>query len=218
MEKLPKVSRLKRKVFDGLKAFFDKGFLAGVSILVVFACAAAVLYSKEVPVKEWWQLDFKISKPQMRYFKDYDGRYRNFLSMTYRVTNKTNKKIHFYPDFVIKTDVNTRHLDTIFPKLQTQLESERRKNYLNAAQVTGPIGPGETKQGVAIFKNVDDWADKLIFYCFGFTNAYKFDERDESKILYEVWRIDYHRPGDEIDRQYDKLIFIEEKWDYQGLR
>jgi len=217
MKNLAKMSALGSKTGDGLTDFLVAQLLLSAAILLVFALTGTVVYSKEVPVKEWWQLDFKISKPQVRHFRDYDGRYRNFLFMTYTVSNTTKKKIYFYPDFVIKTDVNTKHLDTIYPKLQGQLERERGKIYLNAAQVTGPISPGQTKAAIAIFKNVDPRADKLIFYCFGFTNAYKFDERDENKILYKVWRMDYNRPGDEIDRQYDKLIPVESRWDYEGL-
>jgi hypothetical protein len=197
---------------------FERRIALALSLAVLLACSATSLSTREVPLKNWWELDFKISQPQVRFFKDYDGTFRNFVLFTYTVTNKTKQDIRFYPDFLIETDVNTQHWDTVFIKLEEQVEAEEGRTILNSAQVIGVIKPGETKRGLAVFRGVDDRADWLHIYCFGFTNAYKFDERDEDKILYRVWRMDYHRPGDEIDRRYDRLIFSESAWDYHALR
>jgi len=192
----------------------------GMGLIIVLASlmvTAAPSFAREVPVKNWWVLDFKISKPHVRNMQDDDGEYKNFIYFTYTVSNKTEEKIYFCPDFLIETDVNTRHWDGLFHKLQYQLETMRGRALDNAAEIVGFIEPGETKEGIAIFRGVDDRADRLIFYCFGFTNAYRFDDRDENKILYRVWKIIYNRPGDEIDRFLDKLIFEDQIWDYHGI-
>jgi len=188
------------------------------SIIFAFLLMLSVhLFSREALLKNWWELSFNISTPVIRNFQDEDGVYKNFIFITYKVTNKTKGNIYFCPDFLIETDVNTRYWDSLHLKLEQQIEMERGKGYLDGAGIIGGIEPGETKEGIAIFKNVDDKADELAFYCFGFTNAYKLDDKVENKALYKVWKIIYRRPGDEYERQRDKVTLEFEDWDHKAL-
>ena len=202
--------------FRGKRPCLRKMGMGLMAVLVSLAVAATAI-SRDVPVKNWWTLDFNISEPHVRHMQDDDGVYKNLIYFTYAVTNKTEEKVYFCPDFLIETDLGTKHWDGLFHKLQYEIEAQRGRPMFNSAEIIGFIDPGETKEGIAVFKGVDDSADKLTFYCFGFTNAYKFDERDENKILYRVWKIIYDRPGDEIDRHLDKMIFEDHIWDYHGL-
>jgi len=207
-------------VDGGVREFYPKwrkGLLAAFCFLAVFIFMEVPLFSKEVPVKDWWHLDLKISEPQIRNIRDYDGKYKNFIYFTYKVTNGTNDEIFFCPDFLICTNLKTKHWDGLHLNLQFQVEADVGRKYLNCSEVIGYIKPGDSIEAMAVFKGVDDRADEISIHCFGFTNAYKYDERDENKILYEVWKKVYKRPGDEIERHRDKMILQWKGWTYKAV-
>jgi len=189
---------------------------AGLSLVVVFMLASSGLLSAEVEYqpKSWWKLEIVISPLRAITVRDIEGNRILCLYFTYKVRNNSKKVIRYVPEFVLETNIGKFYLDLIRLDAQAKVERQGKQRFLNAAQMIGEIKPGQVKEGVAFFPEVDPKAKKLTLLAFGLTNEYRVLEKFGTEILErKASAVRFDWPGSSVLRERDPIIYRdEEKW------
>lgn len=157
-----------------------------------------------------WILDFAF-KPVRIVTLEVRGKRRPVHYLYYRVINRTGEPRMFVPHFTIVTDSGRRCEETVLPdaiKLIHSKEDATAPLY-GGVDVMGIIPPSGSKQGIddaifgaAVWDNVDPKADAFKVYVRGLSNGYRMvpsPDGGEPQIQHKTLRIDFFRPGDELD-------------------
>jgi len=173
---------------------------------VVFA---TVLFSTVVQAADkFWTLDFKHTG---LHYVSVNGIVVAYT--TYEVTNNTGAERKFFPIFCVETDTRKTTYAMASPQALEAIRIKHGVQLLDINQVGGPIKPGETKKGVAIFYKLDPEADHVHLYISGLTNAFRYQDEDNRKgFQRQVWYIHWFRPGDGANRPEDRTDTQDDCW------
>jgi len=189
---------------------------AGLSLAVAVVMTAAGFLSAETEYrpKTWWKLDIEISPLAAITAQDFEGNRVRCLYFTYKVTNKSEKTILYVPEFFLETNTGKSYLDLIRLGAQAKVEKQRKRRFLNSAQMIGEVKPGEIKEGIAFFPEVDPKAKKLTLVALGLTNEYRVLERFGTEIIErKAFTVSFDWPGSSVLRERDPIIYRdEEQW------
>jgi hypothetical protein len=157
-----------------------------------------------------WILDFAF-KPVRLLTMEVRGRRRPIHYLYYRVINNTGEPRMFVPDFTIVTDSGRRYSETVLRDAIPLIRDREDPTVplYGAVDVIGVIPPSGAKQGIddaifgaAVWDNVDPRADAFKVYVQGLSNGYRMvpsPDGGEPQIQHKTLRIDFYRPGDELD-------------------
>lgn len=137
-----------------------------------------------------------------------------FYYLAYEVTNKSGEERSVTPQAKIVTETGqTLHAIPV-PQVAKAVSEARGKNYLDTMEMSQEkIADGQSRYGVLVFRGLDDAADRLDVYIYGLSNEYKYqDEKARTGFLQKVYHMKLYRPGDEMDRQRDRVEIREKGW------
>jgi hypothetical protein len=167
-----------------------------------------------------WELDFAIGKPEVVIVRNALGEGTPFLVFPFKVTNKTGKERSMTLSIIARSDtektvdgkkqrVETR--STSDARAQEALEKKLKRKLLSMSDIQGTIGDGETKEGLAVFRNPDAEMDRVEFRVHGLVDP--IDIVDGKRYVEEkVLVLHYERPGDEFGASSDPLKFKKKEW------
>ena len=179
------------------------------TVWIAAALGAAVLVSAEVrAARPFWALDFKHT----------DLRYvtvgaKVYAYMTYEVTNKSGAERKFFPIFRVETETQQITYAMAAPEVAAAVRAKQRHNYLDVDQISVAIADGETRIGVAIFRDLDPEADRVKVYVTGLTDNYRYQDEDNRKGFQRMmWKIEWYRPGDAANRVQSPVQTVADEW------
>lgn len=181
-------------------------------LLAAFAVAAFALETR-ISRLDTWELDFSCKPPRVLEVTEGET-VLPYTYIIYQVTNNSGQVVDFYPTFEIEADEGEKtYSDGIFPKIYERIASTRSGQILPFTKMKGTIEPGDTRRGVAIFRNVDPGADKLTVYVTGLSGDMKIEETDgELVAMYRTYKLVYLRPGDEFVAELDPVKLESTTW------
>ncbi len=134
---------------------------------------------------------------------------------------QVGEPVKFVPSFLLYSRDNRKaYLDRInpvaIPKIQAREDASRR--LLNTVQITGEIEASDEQQdnsvwGVVTWEDVDPETDFFTIYVQGLTNAYRWVDTPEGRrYAYKTLRLDFWRPGDDLDETEGQIRFLKHSW------
>jgi hypothetical protein len=179
--------------------------------LVLFAFCGSVFAEEEC-----WTLNFENQPPRRLVVTGAGGQDGVYWYVLYKVTNRTEKERFFIPDICIETETNKKYLDSLYPALEAAVEQKKGKRFLNLAEMIGTVKPGQTKEGVALFPQIDPTADELRLVVMGITNEFKIERSQAGKVCrHRALLATYKRPGDEHYPAFKRVYFYGRTWDWR---
>jgi len=160
-----------------------------------------------------WQLRFEPFTPRMLTLEDADGTKHAYWYVTYHLTNPHKSPKPLLLDLWFLTEHGKRFDDLPLPTVLQAIEERYGRRYLSRNEISGLIKPGETKEGVAIFRRVDPAADYFWLYIRGLAAREVLNpDQDESTIRVHVLRFAYHWPGDARLKRIEDVALKGRKW------
>ena len=179
-----------------------------VALLVLgLACTAGV------SLRDFWKAEFKHTG--LRYITVNDPVTGNVIIpyTTYTVTNKTGADRDVAPIFQVETDTGQITFAIPSPHIVKAINKKHGKTFLDIDKIAGTLKNDESKQGVAVFRNLDAKADHVKVYISGLTNAFRYQDEDNRKgFQRRVYHIYWYRPGDEVNRPVDRTDTKHDDW------
>ncbi len=164
---------------------------------------------KELKLRKtrFWYLDFTYETPQPILVQDTIEGLKNYWYVLYKVTNNTGKlRKPIALDFVIRDDEEKRYHDSPKPFVKESIEWKIGRKLLDSVEMNTQIEDGQTKEGVAIFGQIDLKMDRMSLFVSGLTDEMQTKiENGRTYIWRRVKKIHYERPGDEFQRNYDPV-------------
>ena len=184
---------------------------AVLSILLLAYCGA--IYAAE----ECWTLKFENETPRRLVIADPLGENEAYWYVLYKVTNNTGAERRFIPDIRIETETKKAYKDGLNSTLEAAVEKKKGKKFLNFAEMIGPIKPGQTKEGIALFSQIDPAADEIRLVVLGITNEFKIEKIQAGAYIGKICRhraliVTYKRPGDEHYQASKRVYFYSRTW------
>ncbi|KPJ58112.1 MAG: hypothetical protein AMS15_09175 [Planctomycetes bacterium DG_23] len=185
-----------------------------LSLLLLASCGLA--FAEE----ECWTLEFESQIPRRMVIANSSGESKVYWYMLYKVTNNTAAEHFFIPDISIETETKKIYLDSLYPDPEWAVERRKGKKFLNMAEMIGKIKPGETKEGIALFPQIDPAADELRLVVMGITNEFKIEKFEAGTYIGKVCRhralvVTHKRPGDEHNPHMKRVYFYGRTWDWR---
>jgi len=183
-----------------------------IAVLAVLT-AGAYVYAQRLSRLDSWELEFSSKPPRVVELRD-DSRIEPYTYIVYEVTNTTQDTVDFYPIFEIETPDGEVTRSSLQPHVYAKVAGESVLEILPFEEIVGPLEPGETKRGVAVFRGVDPAADLLTVYVSGLTGDFVTRKTEEGgvKVLYRTYRLLYRRPGDAYLASVDPVTLVSSEW------
>jgi hypothetical protein len=163
--------------------------------------------------ERWWQLNCSLDRPWLVVVNDPAGGTHYACVVTFRVTNPSDQPVFYFPQFTIVTETGELYRNVVDFAAERVARERLRRPLADAIELIGDLKPGETKEGIAVFRQPDPAADHFDLYVGGLTNEYKVVERDgHSVVLRKVLLAEFYRPGDSSDVYLDKTYPLESRW------
>jgi len=181
-----------------------------LAALILVAVVAAGLQGAG---ERFWTLKCSVDRPWLLVVDDPAGTTRHAWVVTFRVTNPTDKTVFFLPYFLLSTETKKLYHNTV--DFAAEREAERRlgRELANVVEVMGPLKPGETKEGLAVFPLPDPASDHFDLYVGGLSSEYRLVEREGASIVVRKMLLyKYYRPGDAYDIYLDTLQPVDSRW------
>jgi hypothetical protein len=171
----------------------------------VISAAAAILMmlvaSEATAERPYWALDF--SNTGLHYVT-VAGKVHAYT--VYEVTNKTGTDVKFLPIFRVETNRGQLTYATQAPGILDAIRAKHGKKYLDINEISGLLKDGETKWGVAIFRDLDARADHVKVYITGLTDRFRYlDEANRTGFQRMEWLTHWYRRGDASNRPADPV-------------
>ncbi len=137
------------------------------------------------------QVDFSWSTPESLTYKKDSEDEKKYIVWMYSVKNTTDNKIVVPIETFLKTDTQKNYEDKYIPDIVSKY-SKGNEKYISAGEMKGEFGPGVTKKGIAIFEDIDPYAQKINIYVTGLTHFFFWRWR----LVDYSYKITYKRSGD----------------------
>lgn len=164
---------------------------------VLLTSVVALLCTGSLVAGRRAQLDVKAERIGTLLLSGAQGR-GAYLYFTYSVSNPTDKEMPLYLDVALETEQkDTAYRNAADASVQSVVEQKLNKKYLNISDARSTkIGPGETKDCIAIFGKIDPAPDFLNVVIRGIADRVTFEGGkrivEDKALVFKYWR-----PGDE---------------------
>ena len=158
-----------------------------------------LIFAASVPVEsEASQVDFGWSVPE--YFLENEGSEdeKKYLIWVFSIGNTIEEEITVPVVTLLSTDTDKYYEAKYISEIAEKI-SEGGETYLSPDKMKGEYGPGVTRKGIAIFEDIDPYAQKINIYMTGLSHFFFWRWRlsDYSyKITYKrsgnKWRLEEH--------------------------
>ena len=158
-----------------------------------------LIFAASVPVEsEASQVDFGWSVPE--YFLENEGSEdeKKYLIWVFSIGNTIEEEITVPVVTLLSTDTDKYYEAKYIPEIAEKI-SEDGETYLSPDKMKGKYGPRVTRKGIAIFEDIDPYAQKINIYMTGLSHFFFWRWRlsDYSyKITYKrsgnKWRLEEH--------------------------
>lgn len=144
------------------------------------------------------QVDFGWSTPEFLFRKDESGVEKRYLFWVYSIKNTIDQKITVPVAAFLTTDTEKNYAAKYIPEIAAKV-SEGEEVYISSDEMKGEYNPGEIRNGIAIFEDIDPYAQKINIFMTGLSHFFFWRWRlvDYSyKITYkksgEKWTLEEH--------------------------
>lgn len=140
------------------------------------------------------------------------------------VADKNGEPVKFLPLFLLYSRDNGKaYLDRVLPSVEQAIRDREdpARKLLNTVQIAGEI-PASTEEednsvwGVVTWEDVDPQTDFFSIYVQGLSNAYIWQDVPRKGKWYarKTLKLDFWRPGDDIDEKEEEIRFMKARWTY----
>jgi hypothetical protein len=187
-------------------------------IVVAAILTVGIVCGQAQAARKFWTLDFKHTGLHYIVVKDALKGATAVPYTTYTVSNKTGQEVNFQPVFRVETETKQISYAADDPDVLALVQKKHGIKFLDLKQMTGPFKDGETKEGVAIFKDADPAADDLTLYVYGLTDAYQYQDEDARKgYQRKVYKVEWFRPGDVRNRAVSEVKTKFDDWIWRSV-
>ncbi|KAA3607657.1 MAG: hypothetical protein D8M57_10465 [Candidatus Scalindua sp. AMX11] len=117
------------------------------------------------------QVDFSWSVPEKITYKMDSGEEKEYIIWFYSIRNTTDKEILVPVETFLTTDTQKNYTD-IFIEEVVSTVTEGENKYMTAHEMKGEFGPGVTKNGVALFEDIDPYALEINIFVTGLSHFF----------------------------------------------
>lgn len=136
------------------------------------------------------QVDFSWSTPENFVYKEDSGDEKIYIVWFYSIKNTTDKKILVPIETFLNTDTQKSYEDKYLPDIVSKV-SKGNEEYMTASDMKGEFGPGVTKMGVAVFEDIDPYAQKINVFATGLSHFFFWRWR----LVDYSYKITYKKSG-----------------------
>ena len=114
----------------------------------------------------------------------------------------------------METEKGKLYTAGIYSTIAKRVQQHFGRDVLDATKMAGILKAGETRRGVAVFRDVDGTSDVLTVYVSGLSGDLKVDKSADGKVsvLYRTYKVMYARAGDEFDLALDPVTLKSTEW------
>ena len=136
------------------------------------------------------QVDFSWSTPE--YFSHNKGSEdeKKYLIWVYSIRNTIDQKITVPVATLLTTDTNKYYEAKYIPDIAEKV-SEDGVKYISSDKMKGEYDPGVTRKGIAIFEDIDPYAQKINIFMTGLSHFFLWRQR----MADNSYKITYKRSG-----------------------
>ena len=170
--------------------------ISAIFAVLVALAAGAVGYEIKVNKLGSWELGFSARPPRTIELATEQGK-ENYTYVVYEIKNDTQEEINFIPSLQLQADGGDAVTGDSYGAAAKEIRRIVGGNLLDQAGITGCIKPGETRRGVAIWKNFEPGARQLTLYVQGLSDDFKMVKNENGHMLtmYRTYKLTYRRTG-----------------------
>lgn len=135
-------------------------------LVVLFVLAISFYQTAEAS-----QVDFAWSTPEYFIHKKDTENEKKYLIWVYSISNTEDKVIEIPVATLLTTDTEKFYEPKYIPEIAT-IASEGKEHYISSNEMKGEYSPGVTKKGIAIFENIDPYAQKINIFMTGLSHYF----------------------------------------------
>ncbi len=178
--------------------------------LVAGICTLAIAGDAPVP----WTFDFDHIAPKRVSIDDPVHGKVAYWYITYTVKNPHDDAKMLRPEFEIITKEGKRYLDNYYPAAQRLAQLRDKRKYLNCLEVRGLLKPGQTKHGIALFRQIHRDTNYFSLYVSGLSAVKVLEVNGErAKVKVKVFRADYFWGGDRYHFDPENFKLQRTEWE-----
>ncbi|GAX60826.1 glycosyltransferases [Candidatus Scalindua japonica] len=136
------------------------------------------------------QVDFGWSVPEYFKFNESSENEKKYLIWVYSIRNTIDQKILIPVSTILSTDTDKFYEAKYIPKIAEQV-SEDGEKYLSPDKMKGEYDPGVTRMGIAVFEDIDPYAQKINIFMTGLSHFFFWRWR----LSDYSYKITYKRSG-----------------------
>lgn len=170
-----------------------------------------LVISTDAVAEDRWNLDFKQVK-MGRVLVKFGETATPYWYLVYKVTNPTDDSITLNLQIKAHSDVGKKsYIEWYSPAAVKAVAAKEGRPLKNVQEMRGDIGPGESFEAVALFRNVHEGTDNLKIEVMGLWDRVTYSK---GKLVVEdrVLNLYFFRPGDEYFPQFDRFFFKKSEW------
>jgi len=155
-----------------------------------------LIFAASVPVEsEASQVDFGWSVPE--YFLENEGSEdeKKYLIWVFSIGNTIEEEITVPVVTLLSTDTDKYYEAKYISEIAEKI-TEDGETYLSPDKMKGEYGPGVTRKGIAIFEDIDPYAQKINIYMTGLSHFFFWRWR----LSDYSYKITYKRSGNKAKR------------------
>ncbi|MHC4321325.1 MAG: hypothetical protein ACYST3_03510 [Planctomycetota bacterium] len=141
-------------------------------------------------ISEASQVDFGWSVPE--YFSENNGSddEKKYLIWVFSIRNTIDEEITVPVATLLSTDTDKYYEAKYIPEIAEKI-SEDGEKYLSSDKMKGEYGPGVTRKGLAVFEDIDPYAQKINIFMTGLSHFFFWRWR----LSDYSYKITYKRSG-----------------------
>lgn len=122
-------------------------------------------------ISEASQVDFGWSVPEYFLYNEGSEDEKKYLIWVFSIRNTIDKEITVPVATLLLTDTDKYYEAKYIPEIAKKV-SEDGEKYLSADKMRGEYGPGVTRKGIAIFEDIDPYAQKINIFMTGLSHFF----------------------------------------------
>ncbi len=127
-----------------------------------------ILYSMTAEAS---QVDFAWSTPENLVHKKDTEEEKKYLIWVYTLSNTIDKTIEIPVATLLSTDTEKYYEPKYIPEIAT-IVSEGKEDYISPDEMKGEYSPGVTRKCIAIFEDIDPYAQKVNIFMTGLSHYF----------------------------------------------
>ena len=180
-----------------------KGFL--------LCCLLVLLALTTAEAQERWSLELKPVKMDRVLVTSPAGT-TAYWYLVYRINNPMDVSVPLSLFIRAHSDVGKKSYVEWYSAEALKIVAAKEGRPLKGVQeMRGEIGPGETLEAVALFRNVHEGTDLLKIEVRGLWDRV-YTEKDKLIVEDKILNLYYYKPGDEYYPQFDRFYFKKHEW------